>query len=47
MVSWKWKLVSVAGQLDFYRLFCKNDEREVVMEEIDRVQKEGYSYQVN
>ena len=47
MVSWKWKLVSGAGQLDFYRLFCKHDEREVVMEEIERVQKEGYSYQVN
>ena len=39
--------VSGVGQLDFYRLFCKNDDREVVMEEIERVQKEGYSYQVN
>ena len=39
--------VSGVGQLDFYRLFCKNDDREVVMEEIERVQKEGYPYQVN
>ena len=28
--------VSGVGQLDFYRLFCKNDDREVVMEEIER-----------